>query len=156
MMTMRRHDTEAAMENNQAETEPGWVNVFFYGLFMDADSLRANGFHPHSERQACVRGMALRIGERATLVPNSSESVHGFVMCFSRVEIDRLYAEPSVATYRPEVVRALLTSGETVQALCFNLPIGLDQRERNPDYATKLRELGRRLGLPDQYVESIR
>lgn len=144
------------MENNRAETGPGWVNVFFYGLFMDAEALRAKGFHPNNERQACVRGMALRVGERATLVPNSSESVHGFVMCFSRAELDRLYAEPRVAAYRPEAVSALLTSGESVQALCFNLPVAPDHRERNPDYATKLRELGGRLGLPDQYVESIR
>ncbi len=30
------------------------TTVFFYGLFMDAEALRANGFHPIDARQACV------------------------------------------------------------------------------------------------------
>jgi hypothetical protein len=68
----------------------------------------------------------------------------------------RLYAEPSVAAYRPEPVVARLASDEEVAALCYNLPVPPKPDERNPDYAAKLRELGRRPGLPDHYVESIR
>jgi hypothetical protein len=43
------------------------IRVFFYGPFMDEELLRAKGVQPANPRQACVRGFALRIGERATL-----------------------------------------------------------------------------------------
>jgi hypothetical protein len=38
------------------------IDVFFYGLFMDADLLRSKGVHPENVRQACAPGFALRIG----------------------------------------------------------------------------------------------
>lgn len=130
--------------------------VFFYGLFMDATLLRSMGFHPVNEREACAHGMALRLGQRAALAPDPAKSVYGLVMDIPRDELDRLYAEPGVAAYRPEPVVAHLASGEEVAALCFNLPVPSRPDERNPEYAAKLRELGTRLGLPDHYVESIR
>jgi hypothetical protein len=84
------------------------IDIFFYGLFMDPELLRANGFQPANGRRACVSGMALRIGRRATLVPDPTGTVHGFVFGLTHQEIDRLYQEPSVAIYRPEAVIARL------------------------------------------------
>ena len=78
------------------------ATVFFYGLFMDAEALRANGFHPINARQACVVGMAVQIGKRATLVPDPAKCVYGFVIGLSQEEVARLYSEPSVAEYRPD------------------------------------------------------
>jgi Gamma-glutamyl cyclotransferase, AIG2-like len=132
------------------------IDVFFYGLFMDAERLRARGFHPVNERQACVSGMALRIGRRATLVPDPSKCVYGFVFGLSHQDIERLYAEPSVAAYRPEAVIAQLADRSCVAALCFNLPSSGEIEEANPEYAEKLRIVGRRLGLPADYTASIR
>ena len=100
------------------------VDVFFYGLFMDAELLRAQGFDPREPRLASVSGMALRLGARATLVPAGGGRVHGMVMALTHGEIDRLYAEPSVAAYRAEPVVADLKDGGSVAALCFNLPEG--------------------------------
>ena len=131
------------------------VCVFFYGLFMDADLLRAMGFHPANERQARVAGMGLRLGQRAALAQDPTKSVHGFVMELSQEELDRLYANPDVAAYRPEAVTAQLTSGDDVAALCYNLPVPPTPDEGNPEYAAKLRELGRRLGLPSLYVDTV-
>ncbi len=37
------------------------IEVFFYGLFMDADLLRAKGARPENIRVASVPGFALRI-----------------------------------------------------------------------------------------------
>src|SRR6266550_6112444 len=65
------------------------INMFFYGLFMDAEALRAQGFHPIDARQACVPGMALQIGRRATLIPNPSKCAYGFVIGLSHQELDR-------------------------------------------------------------------
>jgi hypothetical protein len=132
------------------------VDVFFYGLFMDADALRASGFHPIGARQACVSGMSLQIGRRATLIPDSSKCVYGFVIGLSRAEAERLYSDPSVAAYRPEAVIAQLTDRSCLPALCFNLPPSDEPVEANPEYAEKLRVVASRLGLPADYAASIR
>jgi hypothetical protein len=131
------------------------IDVFFYGLFMDAEALRANGFHPTEARQANVSGMALQIGQRATLVPAPTKSVFGIVMSLCHAEVDRLYAEPSVAAYRPKAVLARLTDGSCVAALCFNLPPSAEPVVANPEYAAKLRVVAARLGLPSDYVMEI-
>lgn len=44
------------------------IDVFFYGLFMDAELLRSKGAFPVNIRRAGVPGFELRIGERATLL----------------------------------------------------------------------------------------
>ena len=132
------------------------VDVFFYGLFMDAESLEAKGFHPVNGRQAHVSGMALLIGRRATLVPDPGGCTHGFVFGLTHDEIDRLYAEPSVAAYRPETVIARLADQSCIPALCFNLPLSDEAVQDNPEYAEKLRVVADRLGLPADYVASIR
>jgi hypothetical protein len=136
--------------------EPRTIDVFFYGLFMDADMLRANGLHPMNGRQACVSGMALRIGRRATLVPDPARSVYGFVFGLSHQEVERLYAEPSVSAYRPEAVIAQLADRSYIAALCFNLPPSNETAEANPEYAEKLRMVANRLGLPAEYAAGIR
>ena len=132
------------------------VSVFFYGLFMDAEALRANGLHPVDIRQACVPGMTLQIGRRATLIPDPARCAYGFVIGLSHREVDRLYAEPSVAAYRPEAVIAQLADRSCIPALCYNLPPSDQIVEANPEYVEKLRAVASRLGLPADYVASIR
>ena len=105
------------------------VSVFFYGLFMDQELLRAKGLEPLNPRRARVGGWRLRIGDRAALEPDVDGEVHGFV-----VELE---------------------GGSAIAALCFNLPSAPDPQERNPKYVGQLRELATRLGLPRHYVESI-
>lgn len=131
------------------------ISVFFYGLFMDEDFLRAKGVQPTNPRQACVRGFALRIGQRATLVSVSDGRAYGVLMELSHEEIERLYAEPSVRMYRPEAVLAELEDGVQVPALCYNLELMPQPGESNDAYARKLRDLARRLGLPPDYVDRI-
>ena len=132
------------------------IKVFFYGLFMDADLLRAKGADPANIRPACVRGFGLRIGKRATLLRASDATAYGIVMELTHAELDHLYSDPSVRAYRPEAVTAELTDGSRVPALCFNLPVPPDPEEANSEYAAKLRDLARRLRLPATYVETIR
>lgn len=57
--------------------------------------------------------------------------------------------------YRPEPVLAALRNGATVAALCYNLPEPPSPDERNTEYASKLRALAQRVGLPSDYVASI-
>jgi hypothetical protein len=132
------------------------VDTFFYGLFMDRDLLRAKGLHPADMRRARVDGWRLHIGARAALFPDPAGCVHGMVMALTHAELEQLYAEPSVAMYRPEAVLATLDDGASVAALCFNLPAVEDPAPANPDYAAKLRAVAQRLALPAVYVQSIR
>src|SRR5215212_360229 len=132
------------------------LDVFFYGLFMDESLLREKGLSPEGRRAACVENFRLVIGGRATLVPSAGGAAHGVLFSLTPGEVDALYSEDSVSAYRPEAVCAQLADGTVVPALCFNLPAPPDARERNPRYASKLRELAARLGLPEDYVSSIR
>lgn len=127
---------------------PRRIEVFFYGLFMDADLLRTKGAEPVKIRPACVPGFALRIGQRATLLRNPDARAYGILMELTHDEIEQLYSEASVRAYRPEAVLCELGDGSRVPALCFNLVVPPGPEEANSEYAAKLRGLVRRLGSP--------
>lgn len=131
------------------------ADVFFYGLFMDQDILRAKGLAPENPELASVPGFALRIGRRAALVPDRAGRVHGVIMSLTRDELERLYAEPSLRVYRPEAVLAHLAGGGLTAALCYNLPEPPSPTEHDSDYAAKLREVARKVGLPEEYIASL-
>ena len=131
------------------------VDAFFYGLFMDADLLRSKGVTPRDPALATVAGFALRIGQRAALVPDPESQVHGVVMSLTLPELERLYAEPSVREYKPQAVLAELAGGGVTAALCYNLPTPPRSSERNQEYVTKLRAVGEKVGLPEGYLSSL-
>jgi Gamma-glutamyl cyclotransferase, AIG2-like len=141
---------------SMTEAEVRRIDVFFYGLFMDEALLREKGVNPVNRRMAFVENFCLVIGARATLVPRPGQSVHGVLFSLKHAEVDALYSEASVSAYRPEAVSAQLEDGSVVAALSFNLPVPPPVTERNPQYASKLRELAGRIGLPPGYVSSIR
>ena len=131
------------------------LDVFFYGLFMDRLLLEAKGVQPVDIRIAAVTGFVLRIGARAALVPTPGGRVYGVLMKLSHAELEALYGEPSLRAYRPEPVLAALPDGDPVAALCYNLPEPPRPDERNADYASRLRTVAHRVGLPGDYVASI-
>ena len=51
--------------------------VFFYGLFMGEELLRGKGLEPKGGEIASIDGFALRIGQRAALVPAPGAKVYG-------------------------------------------------------------------------------
>jgi hypothetical protein len=128
--------------------------VFFYGLFMDPTVLEANGISGHRGRSGILHDWALRIGRRATLIPDPGHSVHGVLMSLPLPDLDRLYAEASVQMYRPVAV-SVEARGTAVPALAYVLPEPPAPEERNPEYAAKLRALAERLGFPEEYTMSI-
>ena len=131
------------------------IDIFFYGLFMDEALLREKGLNPLNRRTASVEDFSLVIGARATLVPRAGSTVYGVLFSLTHAEVDALYADASVSVYRPEPVLAQLTGGGVTPALCFNLPEPPSADERNPEYASKLREVAARAGLPPDYASSI-
>lgn len=130
------------------------LDVFFYGLFMDPEALRARGLNPHKPRLASVPAMALRIGARATLEQDEASTVHGIVMTLSAGDLAKLYAEPGLAAYKPEAVSAVGSDGVQIQAVTYLLP-GKTAGPFNADYAGRLAKLASRLGLPTAYVRQI-
>jgi hypothetical protein len=128
------------------------ADVFFYGLFMDEDVLRAQGVAPEEPRLAWVDGVALRIGKRATLVSMQPGRVHGLVMSLTAAELQHLYSQPGLESYKPQAVLAHLADGSVVAALCYNLVESTARCEAYPEYAMKLRAVARKVGLPEDYV----
>lgn len=131
------------------------ADVFFYGLFMDAELLRAKGLDPQAGAVGWVDGLALRIGARAALAPAPDGQVHGMVMSLTLDELDRLYSEPSVRAYQPQAVLVHLVQGGVIAALCYNLPEPPSPGERNPEYAARLRAVAQKVGLPADYLASL-
>ena len=132
------------------------IEVFFYGLFMDAELLRSKGTQPANVRMAAVPGFELRIGQRATLLQNPNTCAWGMLMQLTHSEVEQLYSEPSVQAYRAEAVLVQLSDGSFIPALCFNLVNPPAPEENNPEYAAKLKQLAIRLQLPADYIDCIR
>ena len=131
------------------------VDAFFYGLFMDVEVLRQSGAKPANPRRAYVAEFALRIGQRATLVPSPGARAYGMLIALTHAELERLYSAPGLEHYRPEGVLAQPIEGIAVPALCYNLLQAPDSHERNPDYALRLKSVLTKLGFPGDYVASI-
>lgn len=129
--------------------------VFFYGLFMDEALLASKSIYPSNSVIGHVDGFVLKIGERATLIPETGSRAYGVLMMISEENIEALYAEPGVADYVAEPVVVKLPGNIQESAVCYNLPAekltGI-----NPEYAAALLALATRLGLPDSYLEHIR
>lgn len=131
------------------------IDVFFYGLFMDAGVLRDAGVTPIDPRPGYVDGFTLCIGRRATLVPARGARAYGMLYALTHRQLDRLYSQPGLEHYLPEAVVAHHLEGALFAALCFNLREAPSPNERNPEYASRLRRVLRELGFPRRYVESI-
>jgi hypothetical protein len=135
--------------------DAGASDVFFYGLYMDPEVLRAQGIEPGTPRRAHVDGFALRIGARATLVPSANGCVHGMVYALAPEALRALYAQAGLEAYQPEGVLAWIDDDTPRPALAFRLAQAPGAQERNEDYARRLQAVLARLGFPPDYVASI-
>ncbi len=133
----------------------GPVAVFFYGLFMDESLLAARGITPSTASVGFVEGYALRIGTRATLVPDERGRAYGVLMTIRAEDLRALYSEQSVSDYVPEPVSVVLHDGSVRSATCYNLPVS-ELGGTNAQYADSLLMLAGRLGLPEEYLQEIR
>jgi hypothetical protein len=125
------------------------VDAFFYGLYMDREILRQAGVAPSNPRRAYVEEFALRIGQRATLIPSAGARAYGMLFALTHAELDRLYGAPGLEQYRPEAVLAQPLEGTPTPALCYNLREAPRPHERNPEYVAQLQLALSRLDLPD-------
>ncbi len=131
------------------------VAVFFYGLFMDESLLASKGISPSRSAVGYVDGYALRIGRRATLVPDPGKRAYGVLMTLHADDVKALYSDESVADYIPVTVSVSLPDGKTQSAACYILPEGMLDGT-NPEYANDLLNLATGLDFPDEYLLQIR
>jgi hypothetical protein len=131
------------------------VAVFFYGLFMDKSLLASRGINPSRATVGYVDGYGLRIGRRATLVPDETNRAYGILMAIRAEDVTALYSEESVADYVPESVSVMLLDGTREPAICYNLPES-KLEGTNSQYANSLVILAGDLGLPSAYLQQIR
>lgn len=122
---------------------------------MDGDVLRENGVAAMKPRRAYVDDFALRIGQRATLVPTPAARAYGIVYALTHEELEKLYLAPGLEQYRPEAVVANALEGGALPALCYNLREAPGADETNPQYATRLRKVLSRLDFPPDYIASV-
>jgi len=131
------------------------IDGFFYGLFMDHEILRETGVEPINPRRAYVEEFALRIGQRATLIPSPGARAYGMLFALTRSELDRLYAAPGLEQYRPEAILAQPLEGTPTPALCYNLREAPLPHERNSEYAARLQRVLTILDFPAEYIASV-
>jgi Holliday junction resolvasome RuvABC DNA-binding subunit len=132
------------------------IDGFFYGMFMDAKVLHENNVSAVNPRRCYVNDFALRIGERATLVPSAGARAYGMTYALTHDEIERLYSAPGLQAYRPEAVLAQLEDKLVVPAICYNLTTPPDPDEINHQYAERLKGALTALGFPTEYVNSVK
>ena len=132
------------------------VTGFFYGLFMDEAVLAEASVAARTPRMAYVEGFDLRIGRRATLVPEAGARAYGMLYDLTHEELGKLYGAPGLEDYRPEAVEAHLLEGGRQPALCYNLLDAPARGEANAAYAERLSEALERFGFPADYVAFIR
>jgi hypothetical protein len=144
--------TSAAANSRMSTNE---LSVFFYGLFMDESLLASKGVHATEATIGYVDGYSLRIGERATLLPEAHSRAYGVLMKVAAEDLAALYSEQSVADYVAETVIVTLPGDVEVSAVCYNLPAA-KLLGTNPEYARALLALAARLGLPSGHLRQIR
>ena len=130
------------------------MEVFFYGLFMNTDILTKNGLKPSNPRKGYLNDYALKIGNRASLIPSENEKSYGVVITVDDEAVHSLYAEASVADYIPEEVLVVLNGNESVKAVCYNLPPEL-LTGTNVSYAQSLYKLAKQNDFPEEYLMHI-
>lgn len=122
---------------------------------MDESILRQSGVAPVNARRAYVADFALRIGQRATLVPSAGAKAYGMLMALTHADLDVLYNTPGLEQYQPEAVVAHTLDGTSVTARCYNLRDAPGPAESNSEYAGRLRAVLSTLGFPQEYIESV-
>ncbi|WIO73691.1 gamma-glutamylcyclotransferase family protein [Porticoccaceae bacterium LTM1] len=135
---------------------PKKLDVFFYGLFMDEQVLRQAGVEPSNCRRAYVDDYALRIGQRAALVPVKDARAYGMLISLTQSELNHLYSAPGLGDYCPEKVVAHLSEHEVSPAICYMLAQPFDLSARDPEYVERLKRILNNLKFPSEYVESVK
>jgi len=124
------------------------IDVFFYGLYMDPEILKARGVEPRNPRTAVARGYRLRVGKMATLLREEHAEAHGIVYRLTHDELNALYRGAGLEAYVAEALEVETQTRDRLAVLCCNLLVPPGEDELNPEYLDKLNRCMNRLGVP--------
>jgi len=122
------------------------VDVFFYGLFMDADVLRSHGASPRRGRAAFVADHVVQLRTKAILLRAAGERAYGMVYSLTRREMQALYR--NVQGYEEQLVTAHLRDGTGIAAASMVHRSPPLSTPIDPKYAAQWTAILMRLGLP--------
>jgi hypothetical protein len=133
------------------------VPVFFYGLFMDADTLRARGARPSNGATAYVQDYELVLGAHmSTLRETTGARVWGRVYLLTPADLENLYAGERYADYQARTVTAHSNDAEPRAVRTYVRPLRTDDDQIDKAYAAALAAAALKVGLPQEYVQTLR
>ena len=137
------HPTLVEIDNDASRT----FNVFFYGLYMDADILASRNVVARDPRIAYIDGHVVKLGEKAKLLRSTNGRAHGMLFRLTHGEMKSLYGV--VHGYSAEPFLAVTADGQTVAAISMVQVSLVLHPPPDPGYAERWNELVVKLGLPN-------
>lgn len=133
--------------------------AFFYGGYMNPNTLRAYGTTPEVCEVGYVEGLELTVGPIANMAPKKGSRAYGLLARLSHEDLETLYGGDPTALkgsrYLPEAVLVKTEAGTAVPAmtyLCGTLSGAMPEAE----YVASLVKAAEVLGLPDAYIDHIK
>lgn len=133
--------------------------AFFYGGYMNPDTLRAYGANPEGCEVGYVEGFELTVGPIANMAVKKGARVYGLLARLSHEDLDKLYGGDPAALkgsrYFPEAVLVQTDAGAAVPAMTY-LCSTLSGATPEAAYVGNLVSAAEGLGLPASYVAHIK
>lgn len=133
--------------------------AFFYGGYMNPDTLRAYGTTPEECEVGYVEGLELTVGPIANMAPKEGARAYGLLARLSHDDLETLYGGDPAALkgsrYLPEAVLVKTAAGASVPAMTY-LCSTLSGAAPEAEYVGNLVKAAEVLGLPDDYIAHIK
>jgi len=139
-------------------TNNNWVDVFFYGSYMNFDVLLNVGVKKRDYHVAQLPGYELTIGSAANVVKNGLERVFGIVTQLTHDELDTLYSREAQAKlgaqYVPVPVLVMTANRNIVPSLCY---IAYDRVAgvASVAYIESILSAARKYDFPQSYIHHL-
>ena len=127
------------------------LDVFFYGLYMDPELLKAKNVEPRNPRVAKAENYIFRIGPRVTLLRKKGAVANGMLYSLTHAELHSLYWGIGLDEYGAEAIEVVAKETK-LPALTCNLISPTEEIEENPEYTNKLLEVMERLKVPKKNI----
>ena len=132
----------------------GKVRVYFYGSYMDTDTLSGWRVRPLSLEVARLDDWGVTFSPYATLIPRAGDSVYGIVAELTESDVERLYSRRELADYKPVEVIVETATKRRISAICYASKPSENLRP-SPAYIKLVVDTARKLGFPPAYIEKL-
>ena len=131
------------------------VQVFFYGSYMDSETLAGWKVKPIEFEVARLDDYELAFCPFATLIPKKGSAVHGVLARLYREDVERLYSRVELADYKAVDVILETEKRKRVRASCF-IAKPRKGMTPSPEYLQLLIKVAEKLCFPSDYVERMK